>query len=151
LAGGAAEHAPLLVGPVSAGHGQISGPSPAMLGAVGILAAEARQVVHGAALPVRSSRPGGVYAIRLRYINGAGGGKTVRPRGKNRRRRKSGPCARGAFKGGLAGPAERPGLPGARALRDDLGILQAWHLIMPAGAGRGSLRPAPGPSTRPAP
>jgi hypothetical protein len=42
LAGPAAEHASLLVGTVSAGHGQISGVPLAMLGAAGIQAAEAR-------------------------------------------------------------------------------------------------------------
>src|SRR3954452_21797605 len=41
LAGGAAEHAPLLARAVAAGHGQVSGPSLAMLGAAGIQAAEA--------------------------------------------------------------------------------------------------------------
>jgi hypothetical protein len=59
LAGLTTEHASLLAGAVSSGHGQISGPSLAMLGAVGIQAAEAGKVVHGAAPPVRSSRSKG--------------------------------------------------------------------------------------------
>jgi hypothetical protein len=54
LAGAAAEHPALLVRAVEAGHRQISGPPLAMLGALRILAAEAREVVHGAAPPVRS-------------------------------------------------------------------------------------------------
>ena len=41
LAGTTTEHASLLPGAVAAGHGQISGPPLAMLGAVGIQAAEA--------------------------------------------------------------------------------------------------------------
>ena len=54
LAGAAAEHAAGLLGAVAAGHGQVSGPPLAVVGAVGIQAAEAREVVHGAAPPVRS-------------------------------------------------------------------------------------------------
>jgi len=49
LAGAAAEHAPALVGPVAAGHRQVSGVAFAVVGAVGIEAAEAGKVVHGAA------------------------------------------------------------------------------------------------------
>jgi hypothetical protein len=56
LAGTAPEQAARLVGTVVAGHGQVSGPPLAMFGAVGIQAAEARQVVHGSGSPVRSSR-----------------------------------------------------------------------------------------------
>jgi hypothetical protein len=52
LAGPTAEHSPLLARAVSAGHREISGPPLAMFGAVGIQAAEAREVVHGAAPPV---------------------------------------------------------------------------------------------------
>jgi hypothetical protein len=55
LAGGAAEHASGLLRPVATGHGQISGPALAMLGAFGIQAAETGEVVHGAALLVQSS------------------------------------------------------------------------------------------------
>jgi hypothetical protein len=55
LADAATEHATLLLGPISAGHGQVSGPPLAMLGAGGIQAAEAREVVHGASPPARSS------------------------------------------------------------------------------------------------
>src|SRR5262249_54069963 len=55
LAGAAAEHAARLPGPVAAGHGQVSGAPLAGVGAVGIQAAEARQVVHGAGPAVRSS------------------------------------------------------------------------------------------------
>ncbi len=47
LADVAAEDAFGLVRSTAMGHGQISGPSLAMLGAVFIEAAEARQVVHG--------------------------------------------------------------------------------------------------------
>ena len=72
LAGAAAEHASLLVGAVAAGHGQVSGPPLAMLGAVGIQAAEAREVVHGAAPPVRSSRPDGGCVIPLGYTDRSG-------------------------------------------------------------------------------
>jgi hypothetical protein len=46
LADAATEHASLLMRAVAAGHGQISGPSLAMLGAVGIEATEAREVIH---------------------------------------------------------------------------------------------------------
>jgi hypothetical protein len=56
LAGTTAEHASALVWPIAAGHGQISGSPFAMFGAVGIQAAEAREVVHGAAPPARCSR-----------------------------------------------------------------------------------------------
>src|SRR3954471_11112187 len=47
LAGAAAEHASLLIGAIAAGHGQVSGPPLALLGALRIQAAEAREVVHG--------------------------------------------------------------------------------------------------------
>src|SRR4051812_17210960 len=76
-----AEHAPRLVGAVAAGHGQVSGPPFAMLGALRIQAAEARKVVHGAAPPVRSSNPDGDYAIRSGYTSGAGECNSVRPPG----------------------------------------------------------------------
>jgi hypothetical protein len=46
LADTATEHASLLMRAVAAGYGQISGPSLAMLGAVGIEATEAREVIH---------------------------------------------------------------------------------------------------------
>jgi hypothetical protein len=59
LASVASEHAPGLLGPIAAGDGQISGPPLAMLGAVAIQAAEAREVVHGAAPSMRSSLPKG--------------------------------------------------------------------------------------------
>src|SRR3954453_11677366 len=81
LAGGAAEHAPRLVGAVTAGDGQVSGPALTMLGAAGIQAAEARQVVHRAAPPVRSSGPDDDYAIPLGYSDGARVCNRVRPRG----------------------------------------------------------------------
>jgi len=55
LAHAATEHASLFMNAVATGHGQISGPSLAMLGAVGIQATEAREVIHGAAPLVRSS------------------------------------------------------------------------------------------------
>src|SRR3954471_17963728 len=54
LAGAAPEHPPLLLVTVATGHGQISGPPLAILGAVGIEAAEAREVVHVPAPPLRS-------------------------------------------------------------------------------------------------
>ena len=44
-----------LLGAVAAGHGQVSGPALAVVGALGIQAAEAREVVHGAGPSVRSS------------------------------------------------------------------------------------------------
>jgi hypothetical protein len=56
LAGAAAEHPPGLVGPVAMGDGEISGPPLAVVGAGGIQAAEARQVVHGEGSMVRSPR-----------------------------------------------------------------------------------------------
>src|SRR5690606_18688599 len=55
LAGAAAEHPPRLPRPVAVGHGQVSGPPLAVVGAPGIQAAEAREVVHGAGPSVRSS------------------------------------------------------------------------------------------------
>src|SRR5438270_10220541 len=81
LAGGAAEHAPRLVGAVAARHGQVSGAPLAVLGAAGIQAAEAGEVVHGAAPPVRSSRPDRHYVIPSGYTDGAGVCNRVRPRG----------------------------------------------------------------------
>src|SRR5690606_19329830 len=83
LAGGAAEHAARLAGAVSAGHGQVSGPSLALLGAAGLQAAEAGQVVHRAAPPVRSSRLYGTCDIPLGYSNGARGCKRIRPQGRS--------------------------------------------------------------------
>jgi hypothetical protein len=56
LASMAAEHASGLLGTIATGHCQVSSPTLAMFGAVGIQAAEAREVVHGAAPPMRSSR-----------------------------------------------------------------------------------------------
>src|SRR4051794_39177938 len=47
LAGSAAEHAAGFVRAVVVGHGEVSGPPLAVLGAVGIQAAEASEVVHG--------------------------------------------------------------------------------------------------------
>src|SRR4051812_35943223 len=52
LAGAASEQASGLVGPVSVGDGEVSGVPLAVFGAVGIQAAEARQVVHGASPPL---------------------------------------------------------------------------------------------------
>jgi hypothetical protein len=54
FADAATEHASLLMRAVATSNGQISGPSLAMLGAVGIEATEAREVIHDAAPPVRS-------------------------------------------------------------------------------------------------
>src|SRR5262249_53709974 len=54
LAGAAPQHAALLVGAVAAGHGQGSGVALAVVGAAGIQAAEAGQVIHGAVGRVRS-------------------------------------------------------------------------------------------------
>jgi hypothetical protein len=48
LAGLAPEHAARLPGTIAVGHGQVSGPPLAVVGAVGIQAAEAGKVVHGA-------------------------------------------------------------------------------------------------------
>jgi hypothetical protein len=51
LADAAPEHSPLLLGAVATGHGEISGSPLSMLGAVGIEAAEAREVIHDTAPP----------------------------------------------------------------------------------------------------
>src|SRR5262245_11630135 len=72
---------PLFARAIAAGHGQISGPPLAMLGAGGIQAADARQVVHGAAPPVRSSRLDGDCVIPRGYIERAGECNRVRPPG----------------------------------------------------------------------
>src|SRR5262245_59933170 len=58
-----------------------------------------------------------VYAATENSLARAKHPKFVTP--KNCRRRKSGPCARGALKDGLAGPDDPPGLPGALAMPDD--------------------------------
>ena len=79
LADAAAEHTSLLARAVAAGHGQISGPPPAMLGAVGIQAAEAREVIQGAAPPVRSSRANDGCVTPMRYTTGKGACNRVRP------------------------------------------------------------------------
>ncbi len=55
LADAATEHASLFMSAVAAGHGQISGSLFAVLGAVGIQAAETREVIHVATPPMRSS------------------------------------------------------------------------------------------------
>jgi hypothetical protein len=47
LAGPASEHAARLLGPVVAGDGEVSGPPATEVGAGGIQAAEAREVIHG--------------------------------------------------------------------------------------------------------
>jgi len=51
-----AEHASGLARAIATGHREISCSAFAVFGALGIQAAEAREVVHGAAPPVRSSR-----------------------------------------------------------------------------------------------
>jgi len=56
LANPAAEHASGLLRAIATGHREISCSAFAVFGALGIQAAEAREVVHGAAPPVRSSR-----------------------------------------------------------------------------------------------
>jgi len=56
LASLTAEHASGLSGTIATGHREISGPSPTVFRALRIQAAEAREVVHGAAPPVRSSK-----------------------------------------------------------------------------------------------
>ena len=55
LARPAAEHAAHFVGAGAAGRGQVSGPPQAVVGTVGIQAAETGQVVHGSAPVGRSS------------------------------------------------------------------------------------------------
>ncbi len=82
LAGPAAEHASLLVCAVSTGHGEISGPPLAMLGAVGIQAAEASEVVHGVAPPVRSSKRDPSCVIPHEYANGVEQCNRARLRGE---------------------------------------------------------------------
>jgi hypothetical protein len=52
LANATPEHSPLLMRAVATGHGEISGRSFAMLGAIGIEAAEVREVIHDAAPPL---------------------------------------------------------------------------------------------------
>jgi hypothetical protein len=54
LANAAPEHSPLLLGAVATGHGQISSPPLSMFRAIGIEAAEAREVIHDTAPPLRS-------------------------------------------------------------------------------------------------
>jgi hypothetical protein len=54
LANTAPKHSPFLIQAVSTGHGQISCSALTMLGADGIEAAEAREVIHGTAPPLRS-------------------------------------------------------------------------------------------------
>jgi hypothetical protein len=56
LANSAAEHASGLLRAIATGHREISGSALAIFKALGIQAAEAREVVHGAAPPTRSSR-----------------------------------------------------------------------------------------------
>jgi hypothetical protein len=56
LADLAAEHASGLLRAIATGHREISGSAFAAFRALGIQAAEAREVVHGAAPPARSSR-----------------------------------------------------------------------------------------------
>jgi hypothetical protein len=56
LAGLAAEHASGLLRAIATGHREISGSALAVFRALGIQTAEAREVVHGTAPPVRSSR-----------------------------------------------------------------------------------------------
>ena len=54
LANAAPKHSPLLICAVATGHGEISGSSFSMLGAVGIEAAEAREIIHETPPPLRS-------------------------------------------------------------------------------------------------
>jgi hypothetical protein len=56
LASSAAEHASSLLWAIATGHREISGSALAVFRALGIQAAEAGEVVHGAAPPVRSFR-----------------------------------------------------------------------------------------------
>ena len=56
LASLTAEHASGLLRAIATGHREISGSTLAVFRALGIQAAEASEVVHGAAPPVRSSR-----------------------------------------------------------------------------------------------
>jgi len=58
LAGAAAEHPFGLAGPVAMRHGEVSGVPLGVVGAVGIQAAEARQVVHVEGSMVRSAGGG---------------------------------------------------------------------------------------------
>src|SRR6185437_13608243 len=70
LAGAAAEHAAGLIRAVAAGHTQVSGPPLAVVGAAGIQAAEAGQVVHGVGPAVRSSEGTPSCAPPERYTTG---------------------------------------------------------------------------------
>jgi hypothetical protein len=56
LASSAAEHASGLLRAIATGHREISGSAIAVFRALGIQAAKAREVVHGAAPPARSSK-----------------------------------------------------------------------------------------------
>src|SRR5262249_18618371 len=83
LTGAAAEHAAGLVGPVAAGHRQVSRAPLAVVGAFAIQAAEPREVVHGAVPERVSSREGGTSDLLKRYRRGPPNCNTVKPQGGN--------------------------------------------------------------------
>ncbi len=83
LAGAAAEHAAGLVGAVATGHRQVSRAPLAVVGAVGIQAAEPREVVHGAVPNRVSSREGNTSNLPKGYPRGPPNCNTVRPRGNS--------------------------------------------------------------------
>src|SRR5262249_24781074 len=79
LAGAAAEHAAALLGAVAAGYRQVSGPPFPLVGAPGIQATEAGEVVHGAAPQMRSSRPRLRCVAPMRWTIGLSPSNGVRP------------------------------------------------------------------------
>ncbi len=81
LTGAAAEHATGLVGAVATGHGQISRTPLAMLGTVGIQAAELQEVVHGAVPKRVSSGENATSVLTKKYTMGPPLCNSVRPRG----------------------------------------------------------------------
>jgi hypothetical protein len=80
-AGAAPEHAARLVGAVAAGHGQISRVPLALIGASGIQAAEAPEVIHGAASKRESPRGRATSVLPKRYTRRSPLCNGVRPRG----------------------------------------------------------------------
>src|SRR4051794_7424121 len=80
LAGAAAEHPPRLPRAVAVGYGQVSDPSLAVVGAPGIQAAEAREVVHGFDQPMRSWVEMPSCALPEGYTTGPGLCNTIESR-----------------------------------------------------------------------
>src|SRR5262249_43643805 len=116
LTGAAAGHAAGLVGAVATGHRQVSRAPLAVVGAVGIQAAEPREVVHGGVPERVSSREGGTSDLLNRYRGGPPNCNTIKPQGN---------FGNGFVPGGRHGEGRRAGWPGQSATcpgRADLGI-----------------------------